>query len=94
MADTLSRRHFIKSTILQGASLTALGGLGCFKNTQHSSLPNIIIVYTDDQGYADVGVLGLKDLQHQIWMAWPIRECGLQVIMRPNRFAVLRGQHC
>ncbi len=60
MADTLSRRHFIKSTILQGASLTALGGLGCFKNTQHSSLPNIIIVYTDDQGYADVGVFGAE----------------------------------
>ncbi len=40
--------------------LALASGLCCAHPAQSSSLPNIVIIFTDDQGYADVGVFGAK----------------------------------
>jgi len=49
-------------------------------------LPNIVIIFTDDQGYADVGVFGAKgfstpNLDRNLWDNFPIRGA-LEVALR------------
>jgi arylsulfatase A len=49
---------FSKLTIPTTAiSLLALAG-GCETNTEHQETPNIILIFTDDMGYGDIGVFG------------------------------------
>jgi arylsulfatase A-like enzyme len=56
-----SRRKFLKDSAL-GLSFLALGGLtACRKKS--SEKPNFIILFTDDQGYADVGVFGARNFK-------------------------------
>ncbi len=52
-----NRRNFIKS-LGMGAAVFALPCLACSKKS--SRLPNIVIIFADDQGYADVGIFGAK----------------------------------
>jgi arylsulfatase A-like enzyme len=57
MTSTFIARRFF--------SLLALAGslLGCLCLRAAAPLPNIVVILTDDQGYADVGVFGARDFQ-------------------------------
>ena len=61
-----SRRDFLKSIGLAAASLAIPG---CANNYQKSSQkassdkPNFIIIFTDDQGYQDVGCFGSPNIK-------------------------------
>lgn len=57
MDSKTTRRKFLK-TLGLGLTAAAIPGLSCGKKS--SRLPNIVIIFIDDQGYADVGVFGAK----------------------------------
>jgi len=57
-----TRRDFLKTVGLGTAGL-ALAGYGQASNRLGKRQPNIVIIFTDDQGYADVGVFGAKGFE-------------------------------
>lgn len=58
----LSRRTFLASL---GAGAASLAAMPCLVHAQQAAIrnPNVIIIFSDDQGYADVGVYGAKGFQ-------------------------------
>jgi len=58
MKSKISRREFIQALGLGAAALTVPG---CAKPTTRK--PNFVIIFTDDQGYADVGCFGAEGFE-------------------------------
>jgi len=56
-----SRRYFLKA-LSAGATLTSLPFLSCSRSSKMEK-PNFIIIFTDDQGYGDLGCYGAKGFQ-------------------------------
>jgi arylsulfatase A len=59
MSDNLNRREFLRAA---GLAASTLALPGCMKNFQWESTDklNIVIIFCDDVGYADIGVFGAK----------------------------------
>ncbi len=63
MNEKLNRRDFLKAAGLAAVRLGGLAVPGCgsaLERTSSVDKPNVIIVFCDDVGYADVGVFGAK----------------------------------
>jgi len=59
MNGNINRRDFLRAA---GLTAAALALPGCAKNFQRESTdkPNIVVIFCDDVGYADIGVFGAK----------------------------------
>ena len=58
--ETNTRRNFLKGTLLAGAYLgtNPLDGIAAGRTAQ----PNIVVMFTDDMGFGDIGIHGCKDI--------------------------------
>jgi len=100
---TTNRRHFIKTLGLCIAAPRALQCRGLFakeaKTTQSKAArPNIIIIFTDDQGYADLGCSGSKTnktprMDQLAKEGTRFTSFYAQAVCGPSRSALLTGRY-
>jgi len=63
MSDNMNRREFLRTAGLVAAALAMPGCGGDFRQAsggKSTDKPNVVIIFCDDVGYADIGVFGAK----------------------------------
>ena len=72
--------------------------LACFLLTesraQDSQKPNVIIIFNDDMGYADVGCYGARKSKRRVLIGWPKRAVALPVFTSLQPSVPHHGQLC
>ena len=58
------------------------------------SPPNIVIMFMDDMGYADIGAFGAKAYPPHTWTGWQRKEGNLLTSMSLRQFARHPEQAC
>ena len=87
-------RSLLSLTLLTlGACLAAVFAANA-RAAQTSKLPNIVIIFTDDQGYADVGVFGAKGFHTPNLDRLAAEGAFSATSMWPSRFARPRARGC
>ena len=94
---TINRRHFLQTL---GVGIGALGFSGLLKACRNSSAepPNFIIIFTDDQGYNDLGVYGSQNIRtpridRMAAEGARFTEFYVSPICSPSRAALLTGSY-
>ena len=92
-----SRREFLKSSVAVCAS-AAMPGCMTLMRSNASSRPNILIIFTDDQGYADLGCFGSKNNQtprmdQLAKEGTRFTSFYAQAVCGPSRSALLTGRY-
>jgi arylsulfatase A-like enzyme len=92
-----TRRKFITAMAV-GALAVAYPGFAVAKDDPSSSKPNIIIIFTDDQGYADLGCFGSKTnktprLDQLAKEGTRFTNFYAQAVCGPSRSALLTGRY-
>ena len=97
MRPTTNRRDFLRTAVAGSASL-ALAGLLKACRTAFGEPPNFVVIFTDDQGYNDLGVYGSPDIRTpriDQMASEGIRFTDFYVspICSPSRAALLTGSY-
>jgi len=92
-----SRREFLKSSAAACASATIPGCMTLMRSNA-SSRPNILIIFTDDQGYADLGCFGSKNnntprMDQLAKEGTRFTSFYAQAVCGPSRSALLTGRY-
>ena len=94
---TINRRHFLQTL---GVGIGALGSSGLLKACRNSSAepPNFIIIFTDDQGYNDLGVYGSQNIRtpridRMAAAGARFTDFYVSPICSPSRAALLTGSY-
>jgi len=92
-----SRREFLKSSAAVCASATIPGCMTLMRSNA-SSRPNILIIFTDDQGYADLGCFGSKNnntprMDQLAKEGTRFTSFYAQAVCGPSRSALLTGRY-
>jgi arylsulfatase A-like enzyme len=61
MTESIDRRCFLRDVVLGSAALSMPSVLSSCARAGH--LPNFVVIFTDDQGYADVGCFGARGFE-------------------------------
>jgi arylsulfatase A-like enzyme len=98
----MDRRTFLKNVSLAvlGGSLAGIGGLSDTRATPSSTnkRPNFVIIFTDDQGYGDLGCYGSKTirsprLDRLAQEGTRFTDFYAQPVCGPSRSALLTGRY-
>ncbi len=97
MADRISRRHFLKTSVVSGAAMASISGARAFGGGD-SIRPNIILIMADDLGYECLSCYGCAEydtpnLDRLAATGLQFQNCHSQPLCTPSRVKIMTGQY-
>ncbi len=93
-----TRRDFVKALGWLGCSVPFVSGLGLAAGAPRRKKPNFVILFTDDQGYQDLGCFGARDiktprLDKMAAEGTKFTSFYAQTVCGPSRTALMTGSY-